>query len=74
MDLTSISKYFICFGIFFLLIGGVLYFASKLGIEIGKLPGDILVQKENFTFYFPVATCIIISVILTVVFSLLSKK
>lgn len=74
MDLVSLSKYFIYFGVFFLLVGGILYFLSKIGIGFGKLPGDILVQKENFTFYFPLATCIIVSIILTVILSVIFRK
>ena len=74
MDLPSISKYLIYFGVFLLFLGSILYFLSKLGIGIGKLPGDILIQKENFTFYFPLATCVIISLLVTIIFGLLTKK
>ena len=38
-----------------------------------KTPGDILVKKEKFTFYFPIVTCIIMSIILTILFSLFRK-
>ena len=74
MDLSSIAKYFIYFGALLLFIGGVFYFLSRIGIGFWKPPGDILIQKENFTFYFPLATSIIISIILTIVFNVLSKK
>lgn len=74
MELTSIAKYLIYFGLIFIVIGGMLYVLGKIGIGLGKLPGDILIQKENFTFYFPLATCIIVSIILTVVLSLILKK
>lgn len=40
---------------------------------IGKLPGDILIKKDGFTFYFPLATSIIISIILTLIFKLFNK-
>ena len=74
MDTTSIAKYLIFFGVILLLIGSIFYFLAKLGIGLGKLPGDIIIQKENFTFYFPLATSIIISVVLTVLLSLFSKR
>lgn len=74
MDLTSISKYFIYIGIVFISIGGVLFFISKIGIGIGKLPGDILIQKGNVTFYFPIISSLLISVILTIVLNLFAKK
>ena len=74
MDLTPLAKYFIYFGVFFLFLGSVLFFLGKIGIGFGKLPGDILIQKGNFTFYFPLATCVIISIILTVVLSSFFRK
>jgi len=53
-------------------IGLVLLFGGKLGL--GKLPGDILIKKDNFTFYFPIVTSIIISIILTVLFNIFFRK
>lgn len=41
---------------------------------IGKLPGDIYIRKGSFTFYFPLMTCLILSLILTLVFTLFGKK
>jgi len=74
MDTTSIAKCLIFFGVFLLLLGSAFYFFGRLGIGLGKLPGDIIIQKENFTFYFPLATSIIISIVLTIILSLFSKK
>lgn len=74
MELSSIAKYLMSIGAFLLLLGSSIFFLSKLGISVGKLPGDILIQKNNFTFYFPLATSIIISIILTIIMSLIQKK
>ena len=74
MDTISVAKYLVSCGIFLLLIGSVLFFLGKLGIGLGKLPGDIIIQKENSTFYFPLATSIIVSLLLTVIINLISKK
>lgn len=74
MDTTSIAKYLIFFGVILLLLGTVFYFLGKFGIGLGKLPGDIIIQKENFTFYFPFATSIIISIALTIILSLFFKR
>lgn len=76
MDLTSVAKYFIYTGVVLLLIGSLLYFLSKIGIGIGigKLPGDILIKKDNFAFYFPIVTCIIVSIVLTIIASLFFRK
>ena len=56
----------------FLIIGGVVLIALGLlwqvggrFLPLGRLPGDIVVEKENFRFYFPVVTCIVISVVLS---------
>ncbi|MBI2995716.1 MAG: DUF2905 domain-containing protein [Candidatus Melainabacteria bacterium] len=74
MDLTSIAKYFIYFGVLLILLGGLLYLLSKTGIGFGKLPGDILIQKDNFTFYLPLATSIIISIVLSILLSIIIRK
>ena len=47
--------------------------AGKLS-GIGRLPGDIYIRKGSFTFYFPLATCLLLSLILTLVFTLFGKK
>ena len=61
-----------------MLIGGLLllvgFVAMLLPSSLPKLPGDIYVKRQGFVFYFPIVTSILVSVILTVVFTLLSKK
>ena len=52
---------------------GVLFMVGDKIPWIGKLPGDILIKKEKFTVYFPIVTCIILSILLTIVFSLFRK-
>ena len=74
MDLVSIAKYLIYFGLILLVTGGFIYFLGKAGIGLGRLPGDILIQKGNFTFYFPLITSVIISIILTVILNLVFRK
>jgi len=54
------------------LLGGLLWpWLSR--VELGRLPGDIAVHRENFTFYFPIVTCLVISVVLTLLFWLFRK-
>ncbi|RPH62496.1 MAG: DUF2905 domain-containing protein, partial [Acidobacteria bacterium] len=43
------------------------------GLPLGRLPGDVTVQRGSFTFYFPLATCIVVSLVLTLLFSLLRR-
>ena len=67
------GKYLVVFGLLLVLTGLLLQFAGKIPF-LGKLPGDILIKREGFTFYFPVTTCIFISVILSVVFYIFYRK
>ncbi len=73
MDLSSIGKTLILFGIILLGVGLLLTFINKVPF-LGKLPGDIYIQKKNFTFYFPLATSVLISIILSLIFRLLNHR
>lgn len=50
-----------------LIVVGLLWQVGGRFLNLGRLPGDIVVEKENFRFYFPVVTCIIISVVLSLI-------
>ena len=69
--MNSFGKWFIYAGLALIAIGILIWLGGKLGISFGKLPGDIHVQKEKFSFYFPVVTSILISVALTAVINLI---
>lgn len=47
--------------------------ALLAGLPLGRLPGDVTVQRGSFTFYFPLATCIVVSLVLTLLFTLLRR-
>ena len=71
----QLGNLFIFAGVFFVIIGLLLIFGTGISLgRIGKLPGDIYIKKDNFTFYFPLTTSILISVLLTLIFSLISRK
>ena len=72
-EIQHIGKVFIILGVIIIAIGGFLLLSGKLP-WIGRLPGDILIQKKNFTFYFPLATSILLSLLLTLIFWLLGKR
>ena len=77
MDISGFGKILIGIGILIMLMGAVLVFAGRLpGFfgPIGKLPGDILIKRDNFTFYFPITTSILASVILSLLAWLLLRK
>ena len=66
------GKMLIGMGIILILLGIVMTVGPKIP-WIGRLPGDILIKKEHFSFYFPLTSCIIISIVLTLLFYLLRK-
>jgi len=66
------GKMLIVMGILLIIIGILINTGLKIP-WIGRLPGDIAVQRENFSFYFPLTSCIIISIILTLLFYLFRR-
>jgi len=68
-----IGKFLIIAGITAVAIGGLFLLAGKIP-WIGRLPGDIIIQKKNFTFYFPLATSILLSLLLTFILWILRRK
>ncbi|GAB4580462.1 MAG: hypothetical protein Fur0022_32030 [Anaerolineales bacterium] len=73
MPLYTLARFFLAIGVICLLIGGGLYLAARLGLPLGKLPGDIFIQRGNFTFAFPIVTMIVVSILLTVVLNLIVR-
>ncbi len=67
LHMTELSKIFIVLGIAFMIAGIFIHFFSNLPLGFfGNLPGDIKIEKENFKFYFPLTTSIIISILLSI--------
>jgi len=69
--MDSIAKMIISVGVVLVIIGLLIGLGSKFGI--GRLPGDIFIKKGNFSFFFPITTSIIISIILSVLLKLFKK-
>jgi len=67
------ARYIMIGGIVLFLVGGGVYLAAKFGIPLGRLPGDIRIEGENGSFYFPITTSILVSVVLTIVLNLLIR-
>jgi hypothetical protein len=70
--LREMGKALLIFGGALVLIGLLLVWGTKLPMRLGRLPGDIVYQGKNSTFYFPVVTCILLSVVLTIVMWIIS--
>ncbi len=62
-------KLLISLGLFLIAVGIYLQYGSKV-LPLGRLPGDIAIERENFRFYFPITTCLLISLALQLLFKL----
>ena len=70
--MAELGKLLVVAGVLLVCVGGLFLFGGKVP-WLGRLPGDIVVQRDNFSFYFPIATCLVISVVLSFVFALLRR-
>ncbi len=73
MSLMTIARTLIVVGAGLLVLGGLLYLAARLQLPLGRLPGDIVVKRGNLTCAFPIATSIILSILLTIGLNLLVR-
>jgi hypothetical protein len=80
-ELMHIGRFLIILGIVIVVIGGLLMLSGKVswlgqyfGQYFGRLPGDIIIQRKNFTFYFPLVTSILISLLLTFIFWIIGRR
>ena len=71
--MENIARFLVIGGIVLILIGGGVYLAAKFGIPLGRLPGDIRIEGKNGSFYFPITSSILVSVILTIVLNLIAR-
>jgi hypothetical protein len=70
---SQTGKWLIAAGILIVIVGILIYFFHDKLNWLGKLPGDIRIERENFRFYFPITTMIIISIVLTILISIFKK-
>jgi len=73
MDLREIGRTLLIFGGILVLVGAFFYFGGKLPFRLGKLPGDISYRSEHTTFYFPVVTCLVLSLVLSAILWLIKR-
>jgi hypothetical protein len=75
--MTDMGKLLIGAGVALIVIGGLLVLSGEFGDKapaLGRLPGDIHIQRGNWSFYFPLTTSILVSVLLTLLFTFLSRR
>ncbi len=73
MDWQGIGRSVMLAGGVVFLLGAALYALGRLNLPLGRLPGDIVYQRGNFTCVFPLATSILLSIVLTVLLNLLAR-
>jgi len=73
MPLDDIGRTLFVVGVLIAIVGGLVLIAGQLP-WLGRLPGDISVERDNFRLYVPLATCLLLSLILTVVLNLLARR
>lgn len=75
--MTDLGKILVGFGVVMIVLGGILLLAGHLSGKvpwIGRLPGDIYIERGSWRFYFPLATSVIISIVLTLLLSLFGRR
>jgi hypothetical protein len=65
--LFQLGRVLIGFGILLVVAGAIVLLASRMGLPLGRLPGDFAIRGKHFAFYAPVATCLLLSVVLSLV-------
>ncbi|MTI70946.1 MAG: DUF2905 domain-containing protein [Firmicutes bacterium] len=67
----TIGKFLIFIGLLIVFIGVIILIGQKIGL--GKIPGDIFYKKGNFTFFFPLMSCIILSIVISIILNIFNK-
>ncbi len=74
MNIDPIARLFIALGLIILTIGLTMMVSSRLGWGLFRLPGDIVIKRDNFTFYFPWVTGIVFSILVSLILGLFMRR
>ncbi len=72
-DTTAVGKWIVLIGLGVVLLGGLVWVVGRAGLPLGRLPGDVHIERGGLSIYFPCATSILISIVLTVVLNLIVR-
>ena len=71
--LRELGRALLILGAVSAVVGALLFFGARLPFRLGRLPGDIIYRGEHTTIYFPIVTCLVLSVVLSILFGLFSN-
>jgi hypothetical protein len=72
--MQDLGRILIFFGMVIAIVGAVLYFSGRANLPLGRLPGDITYRKGNFSFFAPLGTSILLSIILSLILYFLNRR
>jgi hypothetical protein len=72
--MSDIGKTLVVVGLGLVVLGLLVWLDGKMNLPLGRLPGDLRINRSSFKFYFPLTTCLLISVVLTVIMWLLRRR
>jgi hypothetical protein len=71
--MENIARYLVIGGIVLIVVGVIVFGLAKLNLPLGRLPGDIHIEGQNGSFYFPLTTSILVSVVLTILLNVIGR-
>ncbi len=73
MDLSTLGKGIVVLGVLLLIVGGALWLMGRAGLPLGRLPGDIRIEREGFSCVFPIVTMLLLSIVLTILLNVIIR-
>jgi hypothetical protein len=73
MDLSTLGKGIVALGVLLLIVGGALWLMGRAGLPLGRLPGDVRIEREGFSCYFPIVTMLLLSIVLTILLNVIIR-
>ncbi|MGQ9599017.1 MAG: DUF2905 domain-containing protein [Anaerolineae bacterium] len=73
MELSSLGKMIVLVGMSLVIVGGLLWLLGRTGLPVGRLPGDIHIERDGFSCYIPLATMIVLSIVLTILLNVIIR-
>lgn len=73
MELSSLGKMIVLVGISLVIVGGLLWLLGRTGFPLGRLPGDIHIERDGFSCYVPLVTMLVLSIVLTILLNVIIR-